>query len=143
MNRYRTSQKQRIYLYAAGCVLIVGLIIWIQCQLWKQNRILSSFQTGILCGMLLLCFIQILRSVRCLKEEAYCKKQYCKKQDERKQMIKMRSGSTLALLSSSLIFMLAILAGSYHMMLFYAMSFCAFLILIISLCLKLFYTYKY
>lgn len=143
MKKYRMLQKQRLAVYSIVCILIALLIVLLQHPWWKQDSILSSYQMGILCGMLLLCLVQILRSIRCLKEEAFCKKQYCKEQDERKQMIRMQSGSTLALLSSAILFMLAILAGSYHMMLFYAMNFCAFLILIISLCLKLFYTYKY
>lgn len=143
MKKYRALQKQRLMGYTIGCILIILLIGLLQHPWWMQSSMLSSYQTGILCGMLLLCLVQILRSIRCLKEEAFCKKQYCSEQDERKQMIKMRAGSTLALLSSAILFMLAILAGSYHAMLFYAMNFCAFLILIISLCLKLFYTYKY
>lgn len=143
MKKYRTLQKQRLAVCSIGCILITIMGILIQLQWWTQNSILISYQTGILCGMFLLSLIQILKSFRCLKEDAFCKKQYCKELDERKQMIKMRSGSTLALLSSTIIFILAILAGSYHITFFYAMNFCAFLILIISLCLKLFYTYTY
>lgn len=150
MEKYRCEVKKRIAILGALIIAAVGIEIFsiitvtsIDHEGAFSDGALEGFPIGLLTGIMVLLIMKVIQYSIAIKNDTKLRKLYNMENDERKRIIKEKSGANVVIFSSIIIIFVAIILGHYSKTIFLTLVGCAFFLLLVSISLKLYYSKKY
>lgn len=142
LENYHEVLKKRERLYKS--YISFALIFWgIGNFLLKdQDRLNDSalgFINGLTLGIEIICIFWVFKIRKALKDDKMLRELYIDEHDERKNFIKLKSGSNLIGKIALGIFVASILASYFNMVVFYTLVITGIFLILVSLSLKLYW----
>lgn len=142
LENYHEVLKKRERLYKS--YISFALIFWgIGNFLLKdQDRLNDSalgFINGLTLGIEIICIFWVFKIRKALKDDKMLRELYIDEHDERKNFIKLKSGSNLIGKIALGIFVASILASYFNMVVFYTLVITGSFLILVSLSLKLYW----
>lgn len=137
------KKRERLYQSYIGFTLIlwgVGNIL-LKNQTWIHDSTFG-FINGLILGIEIICVFWLVRIRKALKGYKLLRELYINEYDERKNFIKLKSGSSLIGKIALGIFVISILASYFNMIVFYTLVITGFFLILVSLLLKLYWIKK-
>lgn len=145
LEKFKRELKNRVALMVVLMVLALLAAIFSIFYLrpkFPTKDVLNGFTFGFFIGIENFCIMYMVRIGKALQNESELKKLYTEENDEREVLIRLKSGSNIVPLISSLIFIAAIPVGYISTDAFIAMGLIATIQIIISAALKHYWTKK-
>ena len=141
LENYHELLKKREKLYKS--YISFALIFWVigNYLLKDQARINDSvlgFFNGLTLGIEIICAFWVFRIRKALKDDKLLIKLYIKDIDERENLIKLKSSSTLIGKIAITIFIISIIASFFNIIVFYTLVITGISLILVSLLLKLY-----
>lgn len=142
LENYHEVLKKRERLYKS--YISFALIFWgIENFLLKDQARLNDsalgFINGLTLGIEIICVFWVFKIRKALKDDKMLKELYIDEHDERKNFIKLKSGSNLIGKIALGIFVASILASYFNMVVFYTLVITGIFLVLVSLSLKLYW----
>ncbi|MHC1748590.1 MAG: hypothetical protein AB9856_09445 [Cellulosilyticaceae bacterium] len=149
MEKYRSIVQKRIMLLMVLTIVGIGIQIVGSCNLFGitgrdfTDGAVVGFQMGLLFGIIGVSIGLTIRYGLALKDETKLKKLYNTENDERRKVIKQKSGGNVMLVSTCIIILVGIIAGYFNHIVFLSLVGAAIFQLMICVILKAYYSTKY
>ncbi len=147
MIKFKQTLRRRVFLIRIFVAVFSLFLFNQQFRIvhWQLpvNDTLAGFQLGLLLGFEFTLFFLLSTYCKALRDEQALEKLYNKEHDERKIMIRQKSGIPVIVITSGIILFAAIIAGYFNIVVFYALIAAAFGQLMVCGILKLIYLRKY
>jgi hypothetical protein len=150
MEQYRLVLKKRIkimLLLTLFAAFLQSAIIFdifdLTSEMGFLGGVVSGFQTGLLSAIMVIFIIISIRYLLIMKDEKKLKLMYNAENDERKIMIKQKSGGNVIIANSVIIIFAGIIAGYFNVIVFYSLVACGMFGIYFCLLLQLYYSKKY
>ena len=141
LENYKDVLKKRERLYKSYISFV--LIFWaIGNFLLKNQARLNDSALGFVNGLILgivICVFWLFKIRKALKDDKILRRLYINENDERKNFIKLKSGSNLIGKIALGIFVISILASYFNMAVFYTLVITGTFLVLVSLLLKLYW----
>lgn len=142
LENYHEVLKKRERLYKS--YINFALIFWgIGNFLLKDQARLNDsalgFINGLTLGIEIICVFWVFKIRKALKDDKILRELYIDEHDERKNFIKLKSGSNLIGKIALGIFVASILASYFNMVVFYTLVITGIFLILVSLSLKLYW----
>jgi hypothetical protein len=105
-----------------------------------ENKMLLSFQSGLLCGIGLVALVTMIKYAMALKNPQKLQLMYNEEYDERKRLIAQKAGMPMAGINSVVMIMAGIIAGYFNTVVFTTLIAAAVAQSLISLTAKVYYS---
>lgn len=141
LENYHEVLKKREKLYKS--YISFALIFWgignflLKDQAMINDSVLGFFN-GLILGIEIICAFWVFRIRKALKDDNLLRKLYIKDFDERENLIKLKSSSTLIGKIAITIFVIAILTSFFNIVVFYTLVITGISLIMVSLFLKLY-----
>lgn len=142
LENYHEVLKKRERLYKS--YISFALIFWgigkiLLKDQTKLNDSALGFINGLTLGIEIICVLWLFKIRKALKDDKMLRRLYIDEHDERKNFIKLKSGSNLMGKIALGIFVISILASYYNMVVFYTLVITGIFLVLVSLLLKLYW----
>lgn len=142
LENYHEVLKKREKLYKS--YISFALIFWgignfLLKDQTKLNDSALGFINGLTLGIEIICVFWVFKIRKALKDDKMLRRLYIDEHDERKNFIKLKSGSNLIGKIALGIFVASILASYFNMVVFYTLVITGIFLILVSLSLKLYW----
>lgn len=142
LENYHEVLKKREKLYKS--YISFALIFWgignfLLKDQTKLNDSALGFINGLTLGIEIICVFWVFKIRKALKDDKMLRRLYIDEHDERKNFIKLKSGSNLMGKIALGIFVISILASYFNMVVFYTLVITGIFLILVSLLLKLYW----
>lgn len=142
LENYHEVLKKRERLYKS--YISFALIFWgigkiLLKNQTKLNDSALGFISGLTLGIEIICVFWVFKIRKALKDDKMLRRLYIDEHDERKNFIKLKSGSNLMGKIALGIFVISILASYFNMVVFYTLVITGIFLVLVSLLLKLYW----
>lgn len=146
MENYRKKIISSIFI--GGIMIAAALILFVfnilvdtnVITFYSGNKMMLSFQSGLLCGISLVALVTTIKYAMALKNPQKLQLMYNEEYDERKQLIAQKAGMPMAGINSVVMIMAGIVAGYFNTVVFYTLIAAAVAQSLISLAAKVYYS---
>ncbi len=147
MESYKIIIKRRCFILMALALISTAFIVVFRFDLFSFSKTFAdneifNFQGGLLIAFVLLPLIKAFRYHKCLKDETALRKLYNEENDERKKLIRQKSGMPLMQITSGLMIFSGIIIGYVNKTVFYTLVFAAMAQMAIAVIIKIYYMKK-
>ena len=137
------NKRERLYKsYISLALIFWGIGNFLLKDKARLNDSALGFINGLTLGIEIICVFWVFRIRKALKDDKILRRLYIDENDERKNFIKLRSGSNLIGKITLGIFVISILASYFDMVVFYTLVITGIFLIILSLLLKLYWIKK-
>ena len=137
------NKRERLYKsYISFALIFWGIGNFLLKDQARINDSVLGFINGLTLGIEIICVFSVYRIRKALKDDKILRRLYIDENDERKNFIKLRSGSNLIGKITLGIFVISILASYFDMVVFYTLVITGIFLIILSLLLKLYWIKK-
>ena len=134
------KKRERLYKSYISFVLIFwGIGKFLLKDQTKLNDSALGFINGLTLGIEIICVFWVFKIRKALKDDKMLRRLYIDEHDERKNFIKLKSGSNLLGKIALGIFVISILASYFNMVVFYTLVITGIFLVLVSLLLKLYW----
>lgn len=146
MEKFKQKLKTRIIIMI-GIIVVVALTNLV--LLINHNNLptlpdfISGFQLGVFMGFELLLIIFTIKNILSLSSPEKLKKLYIEENDERKKLIKQKTGGVVIYIFIITIAFAALVAGYFNQLIFFTLLATLVFIELVMLALKIYYSKKY
>ena len=142
LENYHEVLKKREKLYKS--YISFALIFWgigkfLLKDQTKLNDSTLGFINGLTLGIEIICVFWVFKIRKALKDDKMLRELYIDEHDERKNFIKLKSGSNLIGKIALGIFVASILASYFNMVVFYTLVITGIFLILVSLSLKIYW----
>lgn len=144
MEEFKMKIKRRIILFSGMVLIAVALGVYSFITMNNSNDksftdgSVAGFQFGIILGIGVLAFIQIVKLRKVLKDERSLKVRYNQEHDERLKTIRSKAGMPLLMITSLIMLIAAIIGSRFNIVVFYTLVIAAMVQLTIGALVKLY-----
>ncbi|WP_105300362.1 hypothetical protein [Anaerococcus marasmi] len=134
------KKRERLYKsYISFALIFWGIGNFLLKDQARLNDSALGFINGLTLGIEIICVFWVFKIRKALKDDKILRKLYIDEHDERKNFIKLKSGSNLIGKIVLGIFVVSILASYFNMVVFYTLVIAGILLIIVSLSLKFYW----
>lgn len=144
MEEFKMRIKRRIILFSGMVLMAVALGVYSFITMDNSSDAsftdgsVAGFQFGIILGIGVLAFIQIIKLRKVLKDERSLKVRYNQEHDERLKTIRSKAGMPLLMITSLIMLIAAIIGSRFNIVVFYTLVIAAMVQLTIGALVKLY-----
>lgn len=140
MDKFRETIRRRMFLCTLYCGLnvILGPVV----RAFAGDRPFNNFITGMSMGFAVICVFLISYYGSSLKNDELLRKLYIKETDERRRLIKDKTGSTAIPFIFAGLLLAMLIAGYFSMTVFFTLLGAVLFIAVVLLTFKLYYSKK-
>ena len=136
-------KRERLYKsYISFALIFWGIGNFLLEDQIKLNDSALGFINGLTLGIEIVCVFWVFKIRKALKDDKMLRELYIYEHDERKNFIKLKSGSNLIGKIALGIFVASILASYFNMVVFYTLVIAGIFLILVSLLLKLYWRKK-
>ena len=134
------KKRERLYKsYISFALIFWGIGNFLLKDQTKLNDSALGFINGLTLGIEIICVFWVFKIRKALKDDKMLRRLYIDEHDERKNFIKLKSGSNLMGKIALGIFVISILASYFNMVVFYTLVITGIFLILVSLLLKLYW----
>lgn len=134
------KKRERLYKsYISFALIFWGIGKFLLKDQTKLNDSTLGFINGLTLGIEIICVFWVFKIRKALKDDKMLRRLYIDEHDERKNFIKLKSGSNLLGKIALGIFVISILANYFNMVVFYTLVITGIFLVLVSLLLKLYW----
>ena len=134
------KKRERLYKsYISFALIFWGIGKFLLKDQTKLNDSALGFINGLTLGIEIICVFWVFKIRKALKDDKMLRRLYIDEHDERKNFIKLKSGSNLMGKIALGIFVISILASYFNMVVFYTLAITGIFLVLLSLLLKLYW----
>lgn len=134
------KKRERLYKsYISFALIFWGIGKFLLKDQTKLNDSALGFINGLTLGIEIICVFWVFKIRKALKDDKMLRRLYIDEHDERKNFIKLKSGSNLMGKIALGIFVISILASYFNMVVFYTLVITGIFLVLVSLLLKLYW----
>ncbi|MDD7305886.1 hypothetical protein HV819_06440 [Anaerococcus sp. AGMB00486] len=134
------KKRERLYKsYISFALIFWGIGNFLLKDQARLNDSALGFIDGLTLGIEIICVFWVFRIRKALKDDKLLRELYIDEHDERKNFIKLKSGSNLIWKIALGIFVVSILASYFNMVVFYTLVITGIFLILVSLSLKLYW----
>lgn len=134
------KKRERLYKsYISFALIFWGIGKFLLKDQTKLNDSALGFINGLTLGIEIICVFWVFKIRKALKDDKMLRRLYIDEHDERKNFIKLKSGSNLLGKIALGIFVISILASYFNMVVFYTLVITGIFLVLVSLLLKLYW----
>ena len=134
------KKRERLYKsYISFALIFWGIGKFLLKDQTKLNDSTLGFINGLTLGIEIICVFWVFKIRKALKDDKMLRRLYIDEHDERKNFIKLKSGSNLLGKIALGIFVISILASYFNMVVFYTLVITGIFLVLVSLLLKLYW----
>ncbi|KXA27833.1 hypothetical protein HMPREF3229_01904 [Peptoniphilus harei] len=134
------KKRERLYKsYISFALIFWGIGNFLLKDQARLNDSALGFITGLTLGIEIICIFWVFKIRKALKDDKMLRELYIDEHDERKNFIKLKSGSNLIGKIALGIFVASILASYFNMVVFYTLVITGIFLILVSLSLKLYW----
>lgn len=134
------KKRERLYKsYISFALIFWGIGNFLLKDQARLNDSALGFITGLTFGIEIICIFWVFKIRKALKDDKMLRELYIYEHDERKNFIKLKSGSNLIGKIALGIFVASILASYFNMVVFYTLVITGIFLILVSLSLKLYW----
>ena len=134
------KKRERLYKsYISLALIFWGIGNFLLKDQARLNDSALGFITGLTFGIEIICIFWVFKIRKALKDDKMLRELYIDEHDERKNFIKLKSGSNLIGKIALGIFVASILASYFNMVVFYTLVITGSFLILVSLSLKLYW----
>ena len=134
------KKRERLYKsYISFALIFWGIGKFLLKDQTKLNDSALGFINGLTLGIEIICVFWVFKIRKALKDDKMLRRLYIDEHDERKNFIKLKSGSNLMGKIALGIFVISILASYFNMVVFYTLAITGIFLVLVSLLLKLYW----
>lgn len=134
------KKRERLYKsYISFALIFWGIGIFLLKDQARLNDSALGFINGLTLGIEIICVFWVYKIRKALKDDKMLRELYIDEHDERKNFIKLKSGSNLIGKIALGIFVASILASYFNMVVFYTLVITGSFLILVSLSLKLYW----
>ena len=136
-------KRERLYKsYISFALIFWGIGNFLLEDQIKLNDSALGFINGLTLGIEIVCVFWVFKIRKALKDDKMLRELYIYEHDERKNFIKLKSGSNFIGKIALGIFVASILASYFNMVVFYTLVIAGIFLILVSLLLKLYWRKK-
>lgn len=134
------KKRERLYKsYISFALIFWGIGNFLLKDQARLNDSALGFINGLTLGIEIICIFWVFKIRKALKDDKMLRELYIDEHDERKNFIKLKSGSNLIGKIALGIFVASILASYFNMVVFYTLVITGSFLILVSLSLKLYW----
>lgn len=134
------KKRERLYKsYISFALIFWGIGNFLLKDQARLNDSALGFINGLTLGIEIICIFWVFKIRKALKDDKMLRELYIDEHDERKNFIKLKSGSNLIGKIALGIFVASILASYFNMVVFYTLVITGIFLILVSLSLKLYW----
>lgn len=134
------KKRERLYKsYISFALIFLGIGNFLLKDQPRLNDLALGFINGLTLGIEIICVFWVFKIRKALKDDKMLRELYIDEHDERKNFIKLKSGSNLIGKIALGIFVASILASYFNMVVFYTLVITGIFLILVSLSLKLYW----
>ncbi|MEQ2401542.1 hypothetical protein [Peptoniphilus hominis (ex Hitch et al. 2025)] len=134
------KKRERLYKsYISFALIFWGVGNFLLKDQARLNDSALGFINGLTLGIEIICVFWVFKIRKALKDDKMLRRLYIDEHDERKNFIKLKSGSNLIGKIALGIFVASILASYFNMVVFYTLVITGSFLILVSLLLKLYW----
>ena len=134
------KKRERLYKsYISFALIFWGIGNFLLKDQARLNDLALGFINGLTLGIEIICVFWVFKIRKALKDDKMLRELYIDEHDERKNFIKLKSGSNLIGKIALGIFVASILASYFNMVVFYTLVITGIFLILVSLSLKLYW----
>ena len=134
------KKRERLYKsYISFALIFWGVGNFLLKDQARLNDSALGFINGLTLGIEIICVFWVFKIRKALKDDKMLRRLYIAEHDERKNFIKLKSGSNLIGKIALGIFVISILASYFNMVVFYTLVITGSFLILVSLLLKLYW----
>lgn len=134
------KKRERLYKsYISFALIFWGIGNFLLKDQARLNDSALGFINGLALGIEIICVFWVFKIRKALKDDKMLRELYIDEHDERKNFIKLKSGSNLIGKIALGIFVASILASYFNMVVFYTLVITGIFLVLVSLSLKLYW----
>ena len=134
------KKRERLYKsYISFALIFWGIGNFLLKDQTRLNDSALGFINGLTLGIEIICVFWVFKIRKALKDDKMLRELYIDEHDERKNFIKLKSGSNLIGKIALGIFVASILASYFNMVVFYTLVITGIFLILVSLSLKLYW----
>lgn len=134
------KKRERLYKsYISSALIFWGIGNFLLKDQARLNDSALGFINGLTLGIEIICIFWVFKIRKALKDDKILRELYIDEHDERKNFIKLKSGSNLIGKIALGIFVASILASYFNMVVFYTLVITGIFLILVSLSLKLYW----
>lgn len=134
------KKRERLYKsYISFALIFWGIGNFLLKDQARLNDSALGFITGLTLGIEIICIFWVFKIRKALKDDKMLRELYIDEHDERKNFIKLKSGSNLIGKIALGFFVASILASYFNMVVFYTLVITGIFLILVSLSLKLYW----
>lgn len=134
------KKRERLYKsYISFALIFWGIGKFLLKDQTKLNDSALGFINGLTLGIEIICVFWVFKIRKALKDDKMLRRLYIDEHDERKNFIKLKSGSNLIGKTALGIFVASILASYFNIVVFYTLVITGIFLVLVSLLLKLYW----
>ena len=134
------KKRERLYKsYISFALIFWGIGKFLLKDQTKLNDSALGFINGLTLGIEIICVFWVFKIRKALKDDKMLRRLYIDEHDERKNFIKLKSGSNLIGKTALGIFVASILASYFNIVVFYTLVITGIFLVLVSLSLKLYW----
>lgn len=134
------KKRERLYKsYISFALIFWGIGNFLLKDQARLNDSALGFINGLTLGIEIICVFWVFKIRKALKDDKILRELYIDEHDERKNFIKLKSGSNLIGKIALGIFVASILASYFNMVVFYTLVITGIFLILVSLSLKLYW----
>lgn len=134
------KKRERLYKsYISFALIFWGIGNFLLKDQARLNDSALGFINGLTLGIEIICVFWVFKIRKALKDDKMLRELYIDEHDERKNFIKLKSGSNLIGKIALGIFVASILASYFNMVVFYTLVITGIFLILVSLSLKLYW----
>lgn len=134
------KKRERLYKsYISFALIFWGIGNFLLKDQARLNDSALGFINGLTLGIEIICVFWVYKIRKALKDDKMLRELYIDEHDERKNFIKLKSGSNLIGKIALGIFVASILASYFNMVVFYTLVITGIFLILVSLSLKLYW----
>lgn len=134
------KKRERLYKsYISFALIFWGIGNFLLKDQARLNDSALGFINGLTLGIEIICVFWVFKIRKALKDDKMLRELYIDEHDERKNFIKLKSGSNLIGKIALGIFVVSILASYFNMVVFYTLVITGIFLILVSLSLKFYW----
>lgn len=134
------KKRERLYKsYISFALIFWGIGNFLLKDQARLNDSALGFINGLTLGIEIICVFWVFKIRKALKDDKILRELYIDEHDERKNFIKLKSGSNLIGKIALGIFVASILASYFNMVVFYTLVITGIFLILVSLSLKIYW----
>ena len=134
------KKRERLYKsYISFALIFWGIGKFLLKDQTKLNDSALGFINGLTLGIEIICVFWVFKIRKAIKDDKMLRRLYIDEHDERKNFIKLKSGSNLIGKIALGIFVISILASYFNMVVFYTLVITGIFLILVSLSLKIYW----